>query len=302
MTGRDDYLFDPAEPPDPEIAALERALAPLRRREVRWREAPPPPARRRWPWFAAIAAAALLAAVVVWWARGDADALRRGAPVRTFVAKGEQRIQLGDLAEITLRPGSELTFEHWREDQALFTLARGGLQARVEPPPKVPPQFFVVATPLGRVVDQGCRFTLDLVADGTALLAVHDGAVTFTVGERTAWVPGGASTRVDAAGPSVPLFDDANAELKKAVRLYEETLAKADVEARGGAIKHVLAACRAPRDTLVLWHLLRDPEPMYREVVERHLLDTVGAPPFGVQDSYDPEEWLAFLRQKAWRR
>ena len=39
MIDRDDYLFDPnATPVDPEIAALERALAPLAMRDAAWHD------------------------------------------------------------------------------------------------------------------------------------------------------------------------------------------------------------------------------------------------------------------------
>ena len=57
MSERDDYLLDPSQAPDPEIAALERALAPLQHRAAPLRQAPPPVRRVR-PWL--LAAAALL--------------------------------------------------------------------------------------------------------------------------------------------------------------------------------------------------------------------------------------------------
>src|SRR5690242_3168639 len=56
---REDWLWDRSGPPDPEIEALEKTLAPLRYRHRAL--APPAPPRRYWALAAAaIAAAALL--------------------------------------------------------------------------------------------------------------------------------------------------------------------------------------------------------------------------------------------------
>lgn len=297
MNERDDYLLDPAAAPDPEVAGLERALAPLR-----WREAPLRPSPRRW-WGSWLAAAATLLAAAGAWAWWRDGSLRPDAPGRTFVTgEVEQTIRLGDLAEITLKPGSELAFLHWRVDQARFALVRGGLAARVEPPPKVQRGFFVVDTPRGSVVDQGCRYTLDLLADGTAHVAVTEGAVTFALGERVAFVPAGASIEVGPLGPRTPCFDDAAPELAAAIREFDLLAAKgADLGPRADALKRVLAAARAPRDSLVLWHLLRDPEPMLRQAAEAHLLDLVGPPFPAKQSTFDPEQWLPFLRLGCWQ-
>lgn len=315
MNDRDDYLWDPTAAPDPELAALERALAPLRHTPAPFVPLPvpvPPPVRRR-------AAAWLVAAVIVlavglgwglgWpWSGGGTvaprpEAIVRSSAPRTFVAADAARtIPLGDLAEITLRPGSELAFVHWRDDQALFSLTRGGLTARVEPPPKVQKGFFVVDTPLGRVVDQGCRYDLDLLADGTAKVRVTEGAVTFAAGERVVFVPAGASVEIGPWGPGTPCFDDAELALLKAVRFYDGLVMKGvDRDVRGKAVDAVLGEVRTPRDALVSWHLLRDPEPMHREAVEAHLLGLVGPPLPSKERSFDPEVWLPFLRLLAWQ-
>lgn len=298
MSERDDYLFDPAAKPDPEVAALERALAPLRWREVPLRAARP---RRAWPLW--LAAAAVLAAFGWWAFTGGDEPLRPNGGKRVFASASVPRtIALGDLAEITLLPDSELAFVHWRPDEALFTLARGGLVARVEPPPKVQPAWFRVDTPQGRVIDQGCRYELS-VRDGAATVRVTEGAVTFVGRDRTVFVPAGASAVVEGGWPLTPSFDEATAELRKAVREYDEVTAKgADLELRSMAVKQVLAACRERTDSLVLWHLLRDGEPMLREAAEAHLIDLVGTPIASKQATFDPEEWLPFLRLSAWQR
>lgn len=303
MSERDDYLVDPAAPVDPEIAALERALAPLAYRPRTWRAMPSRPRRRSLPWL--LAAAALLIAGAAWWFAGGERPLEPFAAARTFIAANEAlRIPLGDVAEITLRPGSELDFRHWRKDEMLFALKRGGLEARVAPPPKVVAGFFRMATPHGLVVDQGCRYELIVRDDGGAHVLVTEGAVTFAARDRTVFVPAGAMAEVGPDGPATPTFVDGAIELVRAVRKYDDLLAaRAPIDDRGITVKMVLAAARAPRDSLALWHLLRDPEPEFRDAAERALVDLVGPPP-GTKASrggYDPEDWLPFLRLSAWQ-
>ena len=65
----------------------------------------------------------------------------------------------------------------------------------------------------------------------------------------------------------------------------------------------IIQACRGPRDTLVLWHLLRDEDELLRELAEEALLDLVGPPVDPVvkgERSWDPEVWLAYLRLGPW--
>jgi ferric-dicitrate binding protein FerR (iron transport regulator) len=315
MSERDDYLLDPSQPRDPEIEALEQALAPLQWREQPLRERPPavppavPPRARRWPWLA-LAAAVLLAGLGFWWTRGAEELreLRPGAGKRTFTsAKGASTIRLGDLVEITLKPGSELAFLHWQKDQALFALARGGLSARVAAPPAVQKGFFVVDTPLGRVIDQGCRYELDLDRDGSARVRVTEGMVSFRFREREVFVPMGASTVVDANGPHTPCFDDAPAELAKAVREYDMLVAKQaqlkgiDVGQRVEGAKQLLGSVRRERDTLVIWHLLLDDEPAVRDMAERRLLELTEPPVAAKGNTFDAATWLPALRLRYWQ-
>ncbi|HEX5051993.1 MAG TPA: FecR domain-containing protein [Planctomycetota bacterium] len=302
-----DYLLDPSAPPDAAVQALEQALAPLRWRDVPLREVPPhreaARTRRLWPWF--LAAAVIAVAAGLWFARPE-PALQPGAAPRTFVAgKGELHVALGELAELTLRPGSELRFVHWRPDQALFELVRGGLEARVVPPPKVQPGFFAIDTPLGRVVDQGCRFELELEGAARARVQVGEGAVTFVRDDRTVFVPAGAATMVTGAGVSTPLFTDASPALRKAVEEYDAMRTpKMSHDVRAKTLKLVSAAARARADSLVLWHVLQDPEPDFRAIAEAGLLSLVGDPEGGAtkRSTWPPEEWLPFLRRKVWAK
>ena len=308
MSTHDDYLLDPKATPDPEVQALERALAPLRWREVPLQEAEPlrpmKTPRRLWPWL--LAAALLAVAVALVATMGDRG-LHPDAAARSFVAKAsELRIPLGELAEITLRPGSELRFVHWRANkEALFELTRGSLEAKVAAPPVVPAGFFCVDTPRGRVIDQGCRYELEMRDDGEVHVRVTEGGVTFEAAQRRAFVPAGAEVDVTAAGPQIPLFTDVKPGLMKAVREYEAVLAgKSTFDLRGMSVKLVLAAAQSPRDSLALWHMLSDPDPELRKAVEGHLFELVGSPDGGKtkEQSFDPAEWLPYLRLSAWQQ
>lgn len=308
MNEPDDPLWTGADG-DAELRALTARLRPLAHggRPLPLDALPPQRAiarpRRLLPRrvaFAAAAAAVLLGAWF-WW---PAPPLAPGASPRAFAAvTGPVRIELGALAELTLLPGSRLRFEHWRPDEALFRLEAGALQARVAPPPAVVPGFFRVATPQGRVVDQGCRYELTIDEDGSSVVRVTEGAVTFEFPKRTVFVPAGASVRVSAAGPALPLFHDADVELRKAAARYTSLRAQGLGAAWPDAAKELAALCRRDRDSLVLWHLLGEPDDAVRAIAERALIDLVGPPePFQKDrlDHFPEQTWLAFLRTGAW--
>ncbi len=304
MNERDDYLLDPKAPVDPAIAALENALRPLAWNGAPMRDTRPSVAARRrvWPWL--LAATLLVGGLAFVFLDRDRG-LRPFAEARTFVAVDVPvRIPLSDLAEVTLRPGGRLEFLHWRKDELLFALGRGSIEARVAPPPKVAAGFFRVETKLGLVIDQGCRFVLEVRDDRRTKVTVTEGAVTFEGRDRTVFVPAGASAEVDDGGVTTPVFAGAGGDLAKAVRQFDILRWKgASLDARGESVKTLLGFARAPQDSLVLWHMLRDPEPFVREVAEQRLLELVGPPDGGAskRSTFDPEEWLAHLRIGAWR-
>src|SRR5690606_18652007 len=174
----------------------------------------------RW-WLLAVGTVA--AACWLWFGMSS-DALRPGAPERSFVAKRDElAVRLGDLIAITLQPNSELQFVHWRDgEQAKFRLIRGGLRAEVAPPPRVAPGFFVLETPHATVVDQGCSYELLIDDGGTTRVFVDAGIVTFADQERTVWVPAGARAVVDQAGVQTPVFVTATREVRKLVQLIDQ--------------------------------------------------------------------------------
>lgn len=286
-----------------DVQQLEQLLSGLAHdgRELPLDELPEQqPATRRWPWLLAAAAAAVITAYACW----PDDRLHVGAPERTFVASAEPlMVPLGALAEVTLQPGSELRFQHWRDDEALFQLERGEMSVRVAPPPAVAPDFFLVDTRLGRVTDKGCKYTLRITSDGGNVVRVTEGAVTFTFPERTVFVPAGAVTNVTPGGPSTPLFDDASPALRRTVQLFDAMSLENAGQIREKGLFAITEACQTPRDSLVLWHLLYDDDVLLRERAEAALIELVGYPEEPImkgQVSWDPEVWLAYLRIGPW--
>lgn len=306
-----DWLWDRSGPVDPEVRELETLLGryghdgrPLDLRLLRKGGRRP-----RWglPLLAAGLCAAAAAAVLFVWLRGEAP-LHPGAAPRSFVAGGSaEDVRLGELAAITLEPGAELRFEHWRADEARFALARGAIEVQVAPPPLVPPRFFQVATPAGLVVDLGCRYRLELRADGgepVEQVRVREGAVEFAAGTRTVLVPAGAGCRVRDGRPSTPVFAGAEGELRDLVEKLDAADAAGPWSEPGMRRKladRIAAVAETGRDTLVLWHLLRDADPFVAEVAGERLLEIAGPPPgAGKGGGADPELWLPWLRRGAW--
>jgi len=250
----DDYLWDRSGPPDLEVAALERRLAPLRYRHGRRRGAP---LVARSLVAALLAAAAGLVLMVSPEARSTSwqvagAKLRQGQIVRT----GDTPVQLEaeEVGRVDLAANSVLR----TAGATRLTLQRGELHAFIW----APAREFVVETPSAKAVDLGCEYTLDVDDRGDGILRVELGWVAFQVGDREAFIPAGATcvTR-KRGGPGIPYFEDAPDGLRRAVDRFEH--------GDTGALPQLLAAAR-PRDGLTLWHLLtRVAEPDRAAVFDR---------------------------------
>ena len=309
MSG-DDYLLDPRAPVDPEVAALEKALRPLKFQGGGPRErvlaVPPKRSLGPWPWVLVTTAAA--AALWLWMQWPTTDGLYPGCPSQTFVSeKAEMQVRLGELAVITLRPESELEFVHWHDGkQALFRLKRGGMHADVVPPPLVQAGFFCVDTDRAKVVDQGCSYDLLTSPDGTQRVLVQSGAVTFASrtsvdGFREVFVPAGARAVVGPDGMRTPTFLTASREVKSIVQQYDKMRRSKDQSRLPDIAQKLAAVCLDRADTLPLWHLLQDGDPDVAKTATDRMLTLVG-PPGGNATKLPPQpaEWLQYLREQAW--
>lgn len=315
MSERDDYLFTGAGPSDPEIAALVRLLAPLGHdgRDLSTERLVPPTPRRRSlrPWL--VMAAALVLAVVTALAWPHRDELRPGSAPRMLSAEATpQKVPLGPFGHVLLQSGAEVEFVHWNDAELRLRLRRGTCVLEIDESmsPAVSPAvpFVRLETEFGEVAveDQVRRCYAELTLDPAAErgeLRVHDGLGMVRSKVRTVLCPAGAFTSLSVAGPALPLFADASDELREMVAVASAYATKG-IELDAKLASGLLLACRTPRDTLVLWHLLQDHGPSARSEAERALVALVGTPePVGkvARTSWPPEVWLAFLRKGPWR-
>lgn len=298
-----DYLWDRSGVPDPEIANLERLLAPLGQQH------PPAPlpldakARRRRGAFSSIvlplAAAAVIAlAVAPLWiaprlvphARGwdvvrlegratiasrslaERDTLGVGSWLHTG-SNGRAMIDVGDVGRVEVGPATRVRLLATGEGHYRLGLERGTLSAFIWAPPG---QFFV-DTPSSTAIDFGCAYTLHVDDSGAGVLRVSSGWVGFELRDRRALIPAGAmcATR-PGLGPGTPHFEDASPELASAVDVID--FGNAPRAERSAALDRALSAAR-PRDALTLWHLLQRVEPAERDRVYSRLAELVAPPP-----------------------
>jgi hypothetical protein len=116
-----------------------------------------------------------------------------------------------------------------------------------------PPRLFVIDTPSGSAVDLGCRYTLEVQKDGSALLHVTLGMVALNHDGREAFVPQQFLARTrNGFGPGTPFREDSSAELKDALDALDFDRDNRDPRSQVG----VVLAKAGSWDAVTLWHLL----------------------------------------------
>lgn len=249
-----------AQPPDAIWQAIEAGV-----RDVR----PQPLPIRYWRQALAIAAIVAIVGIVYWtvnirqhrngWEvvglQGstaiDSKPIRGVAKVNAgeWIETGRSssaKVQIGAIGSVEIGSGTRLRVASARPQEHRLTLARGEIHAKISAPPKL----FFVDTASATAEDLGCEYTLRTDEDGSGLLQVTLGWVSFQWQGLESLVPAGASCRTRPhVGPGVPYFDDAPAELIGALD------ALTAVNFSGGSLDVVLRDARV-RDTLTLWHLL----------------------------------------------
>lgn len=294
----DEYLWDPAATPDPEIARLEALLRP-----VAWREEPlrtdalPRMSRTpsihvvRWSLLAAGALlavgglrAARRAAVHPWQVTAEAGApvvrgadgsIARGVLPRDGVvetdAQSRAAVTVGRIGRAELGPGSRLRLVSAGASEHRMALERGTLHASID----APPRYFLVQTPSALAVDLGCVYTLTTDERGNGRIVVEEGEVELVSGGLTVAVLAGneASLR-NGAGPGLPYPVKASPALKRAVAAYDAA------PASDAALTGVLAAADSG-STITLWHLLARADSAARERAYARLA-AIAPPPASV--------------------
>jgi hypothetical protein len=160
-------------------------------------------------------------------------------------ARSSARIRIGDIGSVVLSPNTRARVVATRPQEHRIALAHGEIQAKIS----APPRLFFVDTASGTAVDLGCEYSLYTEENGSGLIRVTRGWVSFQRNGRESLVPAGASCRTRPhAGAGTPYFDDASESLRRAVDDFDEN-------SGAEALTTILAGTRV-RDTLTLWHLL----------------------------------------------
>jgi hypothetical protein len=218
-----DYLWDRGGDADDETRELEELLGAFRSARPmpdfrRGGQAPSPVCQRLF--FAlpiaamlvlGIALPAFLARRATGWHAGALAVYRPGDVIRT---KAPLRIETRAIGFVDVAPGTTLRIVEKRR----LALEVGTIHAVTTSPPGV----FVVDTPGPDAIDLGCEYILNVADDGSGSLRVTAGWVKLARGVAQSLVPRGASASFDTEGTlTPPVFDDASAAFKEAVRRHD---------------------------------------------------------------------------------
>lgn len=160
-------------------------------------------------------------------------------------------IKVGDIGSVEVEPNTRIRLVTANPGEHRLALARGEIHAKIS----APPRLFFVDTASGTAIDLGCEYALSTDEDGSGLLRVTKGWVSFQWKGLESLVPAGGSCRTRPhLGPGVPYFDDAPDALKQALDGVD--LRKPGFEKSGNDSLSIILASARVRDTLTLWHLL----------------------------------------------
>jgi hypothetical protein len=244
-------------------------------------DAKPEPRRTRlfapWQWATA---SLLVMSGIVWYATRpelpswqvtqlegatSVDKIKVGEWLQTD-ASSRARITVGNIGVVDVEPNSRVRLVAASPTEHRLTLARGEISATVI----APPRLFLVDTPASTAVDLGCAYKIQTNESGDGLLRVTSGWVSLEWKGRESLVPAGANCRTRSrTGPGTPYFSDAPEALQQALAAFDlgnrETLGP------------ILSESRV-RDTLTLWHLLSQVDPVGRIRVFNRMVELVPLP------------------------
>jgi FecR-like protein len=285
----DDYLWDPSAPPDPEVESLEKMLGRLRSTASAPVVSGVSLTRSAWRSLrflapALAAAAAVVMMVATTWQStqmqsaagwdvaslegrprigaaiiGDTGRLAVGQTLTTD-ASSRARLDINTLGAVTVETNSRVRLVATRADHFRLALEHGTLHAVIV----APPGQFVVDTPSSRATDLGCAYTLHVDEDGTGLLSVTAGWVSFESKGRESFVPAGASARTDPVlGPGTPRYDITDDQFRQHLDFVDDG---PGTKGYGIGLAYVLKHASV-HDAMTLWHLIPRVAPADRGAV-----------------------------------
>lgn len=290
---KDDYLWDGAGEPDPDIKKLENALSKYSHQgqAPEFPDVLPPSLPTFWQrilprhWSLGFAVAAATATVLLIAAFGILrwNQLRNGASEPGWEVErvaGTPRVEsklFGKSARAgSLGVGQTLVTDN--RSQATISVAEVGTVS-VQPNTRLrvlvgaqgrhqlaldrgtieafiwaAPGDFTVDTPSALAVDLGCRYTLHVDDSGAGLLRTTLGWVGFKLNGREAFIPAGAVCATRPnVGPGTPYFEDSSSSFRDSLSRFD--FGSGTQEQRSVELDGILKEAR-PRDALTLWHLL----------------------------------------------
>ncbi len=261
----DAYLWDPRSEAHDAVEALERRLAVFRfdpeRRALVIPHRTTVSAGRLLTGLA-LAAGILIAAgwsVAAWrwsWPAGQAWPVKSSAmPATPPLAVGstlqvsagqEAVVGIARIGTMRVRGDSAVTLRTTNSNRHRLTMEKGAIHVRVW----APPMSVLLQTPSGSVSDLGCEFELTVSSESSAVRVVS-GWVQLENGADETLVPAGASSEMtSSAAPGVPVYDDAPAQFREAVRTLERSSGNTDE-----AVQQIVRLARK-RDVLTLLMLV----------------------------------------------
>jgi hypothetical protein len=224
---------------------------------------------------------------------GDSAPIAEGQWLQTD-ASSRALLNVGDIGTVQVDPNTRLRIVAARPREQRLALARGGISATVN----APPRLFFVDTASSTAVDLGCAYTMNVDDSGNGVLRVTLGWVSLEWNGRESMVPAGASCLTRRKiGPGMPVFDDATEPLKKGVQSFDFD------QGGNGSVEAILNEARV-RDTLTLWHLLSRVDSSERSRVYNRMIALVPLPAGLSADKIlrlDREELDRWNRELAWK-
>jgi FecR protein len=288
---QENYLWDAAGTPDPEIQRLESLLADFRQTDralVLPAEIPATPRKFRTvlvhmlslPRLAAAAVILLALGLTLFYSWRQKLAPETGPAWDVANLQGAPRIGAkaiaANQAPAKLHVGQTIT----TNGDSRASLSQSDLgEIRIDPNSRVrllqtdanrkriqlvvgtihaaiwaPPGTFVVDTPSAVAIDLGCAYTLQVAPDGSGTIRTTLGWVGFHLNGRDSFIPAGAmcSTRPEL-GPGIPYFEDATPAFREGIAQFDSS--SVDSPSHSAALATILSEARA-HDALSLWHLL----------------------------------------------